>query len=185
MHTSCLRGSRAGNRLIEHLCHLCLFSFSAKGQTFCEGGVVTGEKNQQKYFFKRLPGRVGSEPGIFFISLIFSFPDFTAELQWLPKNPQKFIFKKNCHGFLKSSSEMPSPPYTPAGFDLTTHSSSDGDDTTRPRGRCYDYNFRRFLPIFGKKVGVFSKSNVTIKFLQKLAVCSLSKKRQFFRRKYF
>jgi hypothetical protein len=47
-----------------------------------------------------------------------------------------------------------------------------------PRGRCYDHNFQRFLPIFGKKLAFFSKTNVMIKFLQKLAVCSLSKKRQ-------
>jgi hypothetical protein len=27
----------------------------------------------------------------------------------------------------------------------------------RIRGRCYDRNFLRFLPIFGEKIGVFSK----------------------------
>jgi hypothetical protein len=38
------------------------------------------------------------------------------------------------------------------------------------------------LPIFGgKKNSFFSKTNVVIKFLQKLAVTSLSKKRQYFR----
>jgi hypothetical protein len=40
-----------------------------------------------------------------------------------------------------------------------------------PRGRCYyDHNFLRFLPIFGVKIGVFSKANVMVKFLQKLVV---------------
>jgi hypothetical protein len=37
-------------------------------------------------------------------------------------------------------------------------------------GRCCDHNFLRFLPIFGeKKLAFFSKNNVMIKFLQKLA----------------
>jgi hypothetical protein len=27
------------------------------------------------------------------------------------------------------------------------------------RGRCYDHNFLRFLPIFGEKIGVFSQTN--------------------------
>jgi hypothetical protein len=31
------------------------------------------------------------------------------------------------------------------------------------RGRCYDHKFLRFLPIFGEKIGVFSKTNVMIK----------------------
>jgi hypothetical protein len=26
------------------------------------------------------------------------------------------------------------------------------------RGRCYDHNFLRFLPIFGEKIGVFLKN---------------------------
>jgi hypothetical protein len=30
--------------------------------------------------------------------------------------------------------------------------------------------FLRFSPIFGEKIGVFSKTNVMIKFLEKLAV---------------
>jgi hypothetical protein len=30
-------------------------------------------------------------------------------------------------------------------------------------GRCYDHNFLRFWPIFGEKIGVFSKTNVMIK----------------------
>jgi hypothetical protein len=34
------------------------------------------------------------------------------------------------------------------------------------RGRCYDHNFLRFLPIFGEKIGVFSKTN----FLLNLAL---------------
>jgi hypothetical protein len=38
------------------------------------------------------------------------------------------------------------------------------------RGRCYDYNFLRFLLIFGKKLAFFSKTNVVINFFQKLAV---------------
>jgi hypothetical protein len=28
----------------------------------------------------------------------------------------------------------------------------------RPRGRCYDHNFLRFLTIFGEKIGVFLKN---------------------------
>jgi hypothetical protein len=31
-------------------------------------------------------------------------------------------------------------------------------------GRCYDHNFLRFFPIFGKKLTFFSKTNVMIKF---------------------
>jgi hypothetical protein len=45
--------------------------------------------------------------------------------------------------------------------------SGDGFQT---RGRCYDHDFHRFVPIFGEKNGVFSKTNVMIEFLQKLAV---------------
>jgi hypothetical protein len=38
------------------------------------------------------------------------------------------------------------------------------------RGRCYDHNFLQFL---AKKIGVFfSKTNVRIKFLQKVAAVS-------------
>jgi hypothetical protein len=29
---------------------------------------------------------------------------------------------------------------------------------SHPRGRCYDYNFLRFLTIFGEKIGVFLKN---------------------------
>jgi hypothetical protein len=56
------------------------------------------------------------------------------------------------------------------------------------RGRCYDHNFLRFLPIFCEKIGVFSKTNVMINFLHNLHSFVLSKKHQFFcqifRRKY-
>jgi hypothetical protein len=38
------------------------------------------------------------------------------------------------------------------------------------RGRCYDHNFRRFLPIFGKKLAFFSKTNVMIDFFQNSAL---------------
>jgi hypothetical protein len=39
------------------------------------------------------------------------------------------------------------------------------------RGRCYDHNLLRFLPIFGKKNWRFSqKTNVMTKFLQQIAV---------------
>jgi hypothetical protein len=53
--------------------------------------------------------------------------------------------------------------------------------------RCYDYNFMRFLQIFGKKMAFFSKANVMIKFLQKLTVVRAKSQyfRQIFRRKYF
>jgi hypothetical protein len=52
-------------------------------------------------------------------------------------------------------------------------------ETKCPEGRKFflsgvdvnDHNFLRFLPIFGeKKLVFFSKTNVMIKFLQKLAV---------------
>jgi hypothetical protein len=38
------------------------------------------------------------------------------------------------------------------------------------RGRCYEHNFLRFLPIFGKKLASFSKTNVIIKILHNLAL---------------
>jgi hypothetical protein len=51
-----------------------------------------------------------------------------------------------------------------------------------------DHNFLRFLPIFGKKMAFFSKTNVMITIFSKTS-SSLSKKRQYFRwifrRKYF
>jgi hypothetical protein len=37
-------------------------------------------------------------------------------------------------------------------------------------GRCYDHNFLRFLTIFGEKVAFFSKTNVMINILHKLAL---------------
>jgi hypothetical protein len=44
------------------------------------------------------------------------------------------------------------------------------------RGRCYDENFRRFLPIFGgKKMTLLSKNKVMITFFQKLAVLGAKK----------
>jgi hypothetical protein len=47
-------------------------------------------------------------------------------------------------------------------------------------GRCYDHNFLRFLPIFGKKNWRFSrKTNVMFTIFSKNS-SSLSKKRQFF-----
>jgi hypothetical protein len=45
--------------------------------------------------------------------------------------------------------------------------------------RCYEHNFRRFLTIFGKKCRFFSKTNVMVNFLQKLAVV-WSKNAKFF-----
>jgi hypothetical protein len=38
------------------------------------------------------------------------------------------------------------------------------------RGRCYDHNFLRFFPIFGEKIGIFSKTNVMITILHNLAL---------------
>jgi hypothetical protein len=38
------------------------------------------------------------------------------------------------------------------------------------RGRCFDHNFLRFLTIFNKNMAFFSKTNVTIKFLNNLAL---------------
>jgi hypothetical protein len=56
------------------------------------------------------------------------------------------------------------------------------------RGRCYDHNFLRFLPIFGEKNWRFSqKNNLMINFLKKLAVVwkKANILAKFFRRKYF
>jgi hypothetical protein len=36
--------------------------------------------------------------------------------------------------------------------------------------RCYDHNFRRFYPFSAKKLAFFSKTNVMITILQKLAL---------------
>jgi hypothetical protein len=47
------------------------------------------------------------------------------------------------------------------------------------RGRCYDHNFLRFLPIFCEKIGGFSKTNVMINFLLKLALAG-AKNANFF-----
>jgi hypothetical protein len=49
------------------------------------------------------------------------------------------------------------------------------------RGRCYDHNFWRFLPIFGEKLAFFSKTNAT--YNQKFALFSFvfSQKAPFFR----
>jgi hypothetical protein len=54
-----------------------------------------------------------------------------------------------------------------------------GGYRTRSRGRCYDHNFLQFLPIFGKKIGIFLKNQC---YEQKFAYFSfvLSQKRQFF-----
>jgi hypothetical protein len=38
------------------------------------------------------------------------------------------------------------------------------------RGRCYDHNFLRFLPNFGKQLAFFSKTNIMIKILHNLAL---------------
>jgi hypothetical protein len=46
-----------------------------------------------------------------------------------------------------------------------------------PWGRCYDHNFLRFLPIFGEKIGVFSKNQCCDQLFSKFV---LSQKRQFF-----
>jgi hypothetical protein len=58
--------------------------------------------------------------------------------------------------------------------------SCDGSDIRRnchrllssvaTRGRCYDHNFLRFLPISAKKMAFFSKTNVMITILEKLTV---------------
>jgi hypothetical protein len=52
------------------------------------------------------------------------------------------------------------------------------------KGRCYDHNFLRFLPIFGEQIGVFFKNQC---YDQNFALFSFvsSQKRHFFRRKYF
>jgi hypothetical protein len=47
---------------------------------------------------------------------------------------------------------------------------ADPEIRSKFRGRCYDHNFPRFLPIFGKKMALFSKTNVMIKILLNLAL---------------
>jgi hypothetical protein len=47
------------------------------------------------------------------------------------------------------------------------------------RGRCYDRNFLRFLPIFGEQIGVFLKNQCYDHFFAKIN-SNLSKKRQIF-----
>jgi hypothetical protein len=47
------------------------------------------------------------------------------------------------------------------------------------RGRCYDNNFRRFLPIFGEKTGVFLKYQCYDQLFSKFSFV-LSQKSQFF-----
>jgi hypothetical protein len=51
--------------------------------------------------------------------------------------------------------------------------------STEIRGRCYDRNFRRFLPIFDEKIGVSLKNQCYDHFFSKTSI-RLSKKRQFF-----
>jgi hypothetical protein len=53
------------------------------------------------------------------------------------------------------------------------------DKKRTTRGRCYDHNFLQFSTIFGEKLAFFSKTNVMIKFLPKLAVV-YAKKAKFF-----
>jgi hypothetical protein len=78
------------------------------------------------------------------------------------------------------------PPFVQARFDHTTHMLTSWDST---RGRCYDRNFLRFLPIFGVKNGVFLETNVTYDHIFATTSSGLSKKTAFFRRffwrKYF
>jgi hypothetical protein len=45
--------------------------------------------------------------------------------------------------------------------------------STQPWDRCYDHNFLQFLTIFGEKLAFFSKTNVMIIFLKKLALFSV------------
>jgi hypothetical protein len=47
------------------------------------------------------------------------------------------------------------------------------------RGRCYDHNFQRFLPVLGGKIDVFLK-NQCCDPLKKTQAAVLAKKRQFF-----
>jgi hypothetical protein len=39
--------------------------------------------------------------------------------------------------------------------------------TFRTRGRCYDHNFLRFLPIFSEKIGIFLKNQCYDNFFAK------------------
>jgi hypothetical protein len=39
------------------------------------------------------------------------------------------------------------------------------------RGRCYDHNFRQFLPIFGEKIGGFLKNQCYDQFCFKIWLC--------------
>jgi hypothetical protein len=54
-----------------------------------------------------------------------------------------------------------------------------GNGHLQARGRCYDHNFLRFLPIFGEKIDVFLINQCyDHNFCKKL---SLRQKRQYFR----
>jgi hypothetical protein len=45
------------------------------------------------------------------------------------------------------------------------------------RGRCYDHNFERFLPIFGEKIGIFLKNHRCDHIFAKVAaVCAKNAK---------
>jgi hypothetical protein len=50
------------------------------------------------------------------------------------------------------------------------------------RGRCYDHNFQRFLPIFGENIAIFLENQRDYHFLPELAVLCLKTLifRQFF-----
>jgi hypothetical protein len=48
------------------------------------------------------------------------------------------------------------------------------------RGRCYDHNFLRFLPIFGENIGVFLKNQCYDQLFSKFGFL-LRQNRQFFR----
>jgi hypothetical protein len=55
------------------------------------------------------------------------------------------------------------------------------------RGRCYDHNFLRFLPIFCEKMAFFSRTTVKINFCKNYYYFDQKTPnfRQIFQRKYF
>jgi hypothetical protein len=53
---------------------------------------------------------------------------------------------------------------------MTLETYSDWNKDHWSRGRCYDHNFLRFLPIFSEIFGSLLKTNVMIKFFNSFAL---------------
>jgi hypothetical protein len=72
------------------------------------------------------------------------------------------------------------PLYPRIGWDKFFSAAIGRNSAHNSRGRCYDHNFLRFLPIFGEKMAFFSKTDVMITIFAKTN-SSFSKKRKKFR----